>query len=298
MFTENRLMASIIQSEIYQIVFDSFKVDGKLTEKHLFEFTLFATDIAETLKLPLENIERAKVLRLVSKKLRNAINIKNIYALEREILKIQLLDEFVSAISGSETVYKNQIDSKEQRFKYIVFIQNYVNLLILNKLNKHYQNAYQNKYITNLVTSSHPIAQKLNNVLFCLSTMAIERDENDEKLSEKQCKVLIKELNDYHTAFTKLSLFLFADHPINQKGLLPINLDITETENDTRTKIRNIFKEQTDIFHDSNPIEIKIKLNGKGMVDEDTITFRECLFKNPIIENIANFEIQKLKFAS
>ncbi|QQR54255.1 hypothetical protein IPH25_00310 [bacterium] len=183
-FAENALDPKILCAGLYKIVVDTCTVDGHISGLKLCQFNLAEEVVDNAVKPTLDNIEMAKKLRLVSKEFQHMIAIKNIYALEREALKIKLLPLFVTFFADQQIAEMLTNEDQKTESKYVLFVSllNYLKRVPLIKnvhlLNKHYSRTYEYKhYMQQLIHENEPnlrlkdVVKRLNIALRDVSTM-------------------------------------------------------------------------------------------------------------------------------
>ncbi|QQR62538.1 hypothetical protein IPH67_03905 [bacterium] len=295
-FAENALDTKTVRAGLYKIIIDTCAANGQISEEKLFQFNPAEAVVENTLKPALDKMETAKKLRLVSKELEHMIDIKDVYALEREALKIKLLPHFVANLANWQPAGIENIKGQNIPLKYATYNFFLIPLETVNLLNKYYSMMYQKKYMKQLINENEPNLKledaflKLNNVLFCMSTMAIQCDPVCSariyfEQNENDRTSMFKDLTFSHTIFTKLSLFLFADHNKGQRGLLPCNVFLRQNENDMQSNIRELLKDRTKVFKTFN----SIKLFTVGTVDQKcsdspTLKFGDCIVQKELSE--------------
>lgn len=321
-FAENALDTKTVRTDLYKIIIDTCTVNGKISEEKLFQFNPADEVVDNAVKPTLNNIKMAKKLRLVSKELEHMIDIKNVYALQREALKIKLLPHFVANLANWQPAGIKNIKRQKIRLKYATYNFFLLPLETVNLLNEHYSTMYEKNYMKQLINENEPNLKlkeavlKLNNVLFCMSTMAIQCDPVCSARiyfgqNENDRTSMLKDLTFSHTIFTKLSLFLFADHNKGQRGLLPCNLFLMQDENDIQSTICELLKDRTKVFKTLNSIKRytvgrsvnqkysgspTLKLDGfivqKGAIGSSyQLTFQEAVFDDPKVDNIHSIQI-------
>ncbi|QQR53578.1 hypothetical protein IPH25_01795 [bacterium] len=268
---EQLLHPVIMEKDIHKVILDRcVHENGHVSSEALLTFN---GDYKGNFKHYKTNIEAkiafAKNLRAMSKALCHKIELEELYALEKAYLKINILTQLLKytndATKDNEVpdfdlfnIKIGYTNIKGIQIEIDTYIKNQLKetIVSLNKLyNFGYKRGYQQKHAL-----LNKCAPKINNILFCITLFAIQYQplynennyfwcEPQEYLDAQGQLTEIQETIEAHQNFSLLSLFLFADHQKNQKGLCPASLFVETDRNVIPLFIRNIIKQNINLFY-------------------------------------------------